>query len=366
MRYQRMMLRSRNMTEPVVSYLLAVRSLEAERMYRTVQFVLQVLRMRTGHVYQSVMAECAEMGKRDVGAELRAGSRTAHWWCLVHEALCALDATELSASTSQRYKCTQVKWVDGMEVLLRTGGTSQEVDKRVETCKAMTKNLRYTVEWWDWRRVQDGIRTRSALEATAALMADCTYRLPFLRHHRTRANTLRIHCFAGMRFLLDQFEHIDVMCPWCAPRSTVVLTVPHLLRDCEHWEPCRVASRREAHAVAIGAGLMHQIVPTSSELLSSDQREQWYRLMVGASVDDVGFLKGTNLFAGCQEGAAQEKQATAGCVEVSAAHATAYKQVLAILGNLLTVMVQQAQQVFAVLRQVDPVGRVSYSRRDAE
>jgi hypothetical protein len=129
------------------------------------------------------------------------------------------------------------------------------------------------------RRHQDIITNFASLTEVASLL-DTPNIAPFTCLKRSASVTTRIQLWGGRRTLFGyDFFHFGA-CPHC--RTPNGFTIAHILRDCWRLETERRIAYSEARAF-----LQSQGVKRVSDV--DDNRDQWYRLLVGAGVDDSVF-----------------------------------------------------------------------------
>ena len=161
------------------------------------------------------------------------------------------------------------------------------------------------------------IQESRAVAEVEDLLLDAAWPLPFLSDRRTRSNVIRVWARGGVRYLLSYrvWERIRFECPLCKAQSPPVgasvvkrapfTTIPHVFRDCPYLEARRVAAVRQAATIAEQLGTAAACTehfdawapaPAGGRSGPATQhRDQWYRLMMGASVP-LTFLQCPGVF----------------------------------------------------------------------
>jgi hypothetical protein len=198
-------------------------------------------------------------------------SRNQLWWHSVHHLLLAMDDIcdpgswhhSACADSPIRSWVTWAMWA------------SLHYDDHVLTLDQWTQHGRKTLLHLEARRRGWELdRCYASLDEVRDLL-DTPNMAPFLACPRDAATALRV-CLRGGHRTLFHFDHFHLQqCPWCLQADQ--FTVPHLLRDCPSLEPVRQMYWRQAHAVAMAAGVMAAGDPAQQRLL-------WYWLMCGAAV----------------------------------------------------------------------------------
>ena len=117
---------------------------------------------------------------------------------------------------------------------------------------------------------------------------------PFTIAAPTRANVLRAQLRGGIRCVLGyQVSSTHPFCPWCAPSVYVPLSVQHIVRDCPALEDKRLTAWTVAAEEARRSGVLGRgayIRPGAA--ITAAEREEWYRLTIGAHVSTTLLLCG--------------------------------------------------------------------------
>jgi hypothetical protein len=119
------------------------------------------------------------------------------------------------------------------------------------------------------------LRRLPSLADTAELL-DTPSLLPCVTERRTAANRIRVQALGGVLQLFGREWRRLEYCPLCTEGPW---SVPHLFRDCMQTETQRRQAWSEAFNVAKASGIMEMHSVT-------DNRQLWYKLMMGASVPD--------------------------------------------------------------------------------
>ena len=135
-------------------------------------------------------------------------------------------------------------------------------------CQRMLCHIDNLRRWLELKRLPSLTHTIELLDTPSLL--------PFVTERRTAANRIRVQALAGVLQLFGREWRRLEYCPLCTEGAW---SVPHLFRDCLQTETQRRQAWSEAFNVAKASGIMNMhSVP--------DNRERWYRLMMGASVPD--------------------------------------------------------------------------------
>lgn len=168
---------------------------------------------------------------------------------------------------------------------------------------------------------------------------------PFIVDRRSNVTDLRVKLRGGVRTLFGhQHRHINV-CPWCDAGDG--FSVPHLLRDCPHFE----AERLQAWHGALQFGLRSSVL---QDVNVAQHRQEWYLLMVGAAVPrtfcKIGLDADTHW-------ARKEGTSTTGHLR---RHCGVYQQLLRVTGAFLQSAVRQTatrlEEVSSRLSRREPAG----------
>lgn len=176
-----------------------------------------------------------------------------------------------SVTTQHPWTC----WVDWATrcALNSDGAMTEELDVLYPICRTVMLDVECH------RRQQDILTCYDSLTEVADLL-DTPNVAPFTCLSRGRTTTTRINLWGGRRTLFGyQFFHVAA-CPWCMTPGA--FTVGHIMRDCTRLENDRRIAFSEAAAFLRSSGV--KVVSGVDE-----NRGQWYRLMVGASVDNSVF-----------------------------------------------------------------------------
>ena len=342
-------LRSRYLPNPAVHALMGVRSVEAEWHFAVVSLALQLASLpdhniRRRALYATMMEwrECVQPGLKDVNVSAAALPHV--WWTRLHAVLALMDCTEAVPETDPKspYKTTGVCWVEDMAFVV---DANNDVDERQRRLKNMRKFVGIVVEWWDCRRNREEVRVRPSLLEVEDLLSGPLAEAPFMSYPRTVDNMLRVQLRGGMRTVLRLFADVGaVQCPWCGCAN---MTVPHLLRDCAVWAPHRQLMREKVKSIAVALKLMDPWVMTKAEHVDVSQywSQQWYLLMVGASVDKT-LIRGP-VFNLASQGRAHFKTKR---VVVRGDVRQAYGEVLRVMGMTLTTIIHETQKHFGIRR----------------
>ena len=213
--------------------------------------------------------------------------------------------------------------------------------------------------------VLEGHRRGRELERCAASLdegrdlLDTPNMAPFLADTRTEATACRVQLYGGRRTLFG-YDHFHVArCPWCGLDGQ--FTVPHLLRDCPSSEHERLSLWTMAKDVLVTAGLC-------DEHNVCDHRQEWYRLMCGASVPHT-FV---HLHLDAPTHFARPDHAPA--TRHLRRHMAAYRRVLHLTGQYLQLVVAGTFLRLETAREDLPRGvphtrrvrRVNHHRRERE
>jgi len=128
-----------------------------------------------------------------------------------------------------------------------------------------------------FRRCMELVRSEESLREVWDLL-DTPNFAPFICLKRGRRTTMRVNLWGGRRTLFG-YEHFHVgACPWCLEVGQY--TVRHIFRDC-----CALENDRRIVFTEAAAYLrQHNLKNVCG--IDGEDREHWYRLMAGASVDN--------------------------------------------------------------------------------
>ena len=202
------------------------------------------------------------------------------WWHRTREVFATMDAVTQQPHAPNRLVSVGAfwrwdSWVDW--ATQQAADSDRDLRTELAVLYPVCRNVMLDVECH--RRQQDILTNVASLGEVAGLL-DTPNIAPFTCLKRSKSTTARVQLWGGRRTLFG-YEHFHFgACPHC--RLPGGFTVAHIFRDCARLEN----ERRIAYSEAVVFLKSHGVKRVSAV---DDNREQWYRLTVGASVDDAVF-----------------------------------------------------------------------------
>ena len=334
-----MILRAYGVSAPAVTSMMGVRSIIAEYWLQTIRLIVTLAGLSEDHLHRRALQEA--IARHDGDPLELSWTRTA---LALIKKLDDLEA-EVSAGTDCPYHTTGTQWMSALRQAL---DDNAHCTTRAEGVLKMRKHMAYVVEWMDWKRNQDEINSKryEHLWEVRHLLSAATGMLPFLEQRRGPAHVMRVRVRNGIAGILG-YKHRTGECPWCL---THTVSIAHLLRDCTGWAPHRERMRQQVKAIGVQFEMMSADVATGVEVDTANfESDQWYRLMVGASVDD-SFLD-SRVFKRQAVGVdreTKERRRLASTSSATAEREKGYCKMLDVCGQLLVQIVSATQEAFGV------------------
>ena len=196
------------------------------------------------------------------------------WWHRTNELLTTMDTICLSPVVRARITDCPVSWVQTCRHFALHFDDIMDV-KQLSTLYDAARAVMLEVE--AFRRRSELTACQSSLEEVWDLL-DTPNIAPFTCLKRGRRTSMRVGLWGGRRTLFGYRNFHVAVCPWCYEPNQ--FTIRHVFRDC----PVLENDRRIVFTEAAAFLQRHGVKSVCN--IDGEDREHWYRLMVGASVDN--------------------------------------------------------------------------------
>ena len=295
------------------------------------RLLLRLLAMPPAHTVRQVLALQVHTHQRLLarGTAVDAAASRQLWWNRTAVLLRTLDVVAPDIRPAASSEDNWEQWAcHGALAWQQPVQVTQEVQRQLHTALQAVENRRRR---WEVERVrasvgevQDLVDSPNAAPWTMVPLPDWHIQL-------------LVGVSGGRRTLFGHAHFHLLTCPMCDLAGA--FTLPHLLRDCPHWEAHRLRTWQRAQATAAAVGAADSLPNTGEVWTTLQVRDMWYRVMCGAAVPHSCL----RLHLDRQTHVARSEERGSAVTPTGVPHHVVYRRLLVVTGRLLRQVVMDVQ-----------------------